>query len=215
MFWKYNTWKNSMPREQSDLVFALLNFSDWLIAFVICVCVCNLRLIEKFVERNCFMGLVPDVGNIPSTDQFLRRAALDAGVSCLHRQHAMMTVLVVTKHSSMLIRWALKSFTTWQWLISPSLVPSTNQMLMPMPNGCLQCCPRTQCDTWLLTYDPLLCVDIWKCQLWVSKFPAKDLLVWSLRHCCVARAHLPVSEWIAGLTGYKFEFRMALFKIIC
>lgn len=93
-----------MPREQSDLVFALLNFSDWLIAFVICVCVCNLRLIEKFVERNCFMGLVPDVGNIPSTDQFLRRAALDAGVSCLHRQHAMMTVLVVTKHSSMLIR---------------------------------------------------------------------------------------------------------------
>ncbi|CAK9030752.1 Uncharacterized protein SCF082_LOCUS19333 [Durusdinium trenchii] len=37
-----------------------------------------LWLIEKFLERQCFMGVVPDVGNMPSSDQFVRKAVLES-----------------------------------------------------------------------------------------------------------------------------------------
>ena len=39
------------------------------------------RLIEKFLERQCFLGTVPDVTNVPNSDQFVRKAILDSQVS--------------------------------------------------------------------------------------------------------------------------------------
>ena len=41
----------------------------------------TLRLINKCLERSCFMGLVTDVNAMPSSDQFCRRFALDSQVT--------------------------------------------------------------------------------------------------------------------------------------
>lgn len=49
------------------------------IVWVIEQCFCP-RLIEKFLEQQCFMGTVPDVTNVPNSDQFVRKAILDSQV---------------------------------------------------------------------------------------------------------------------------------------
>ena len=50
------------------------------------------RLINKFLEKRCFMGSVPDVTNPPPSDAFLRRVAVDAQVACIYKLHETATV---------------------------------------------------------------------------------------------------------------------------
>lgn len=43
----------------------------------------TLRLIDKFLEKKCFMGACPDVNNPPPMDAFLRKAAVDLQVALM------------------------------------------------------------------------------------------------------------------------------------
>ena len=57
---------------------------DWfavLPVFISMWLLCFPRIIEKFLERQCFLGTVPDVTNVPNSDQFVRKAILDSQVS--------------------------------------------------------------------------------------------------------------------------------------
>jgi hypothetical protein len=40
------------------------------------------RLIEKFLERHCFMGVATDVQAMPNSDQFVKKVALDGQEPC-------------------------------------------------------------------------------------------------------------------------------------
>ena len=62
-----------------------------------------LRLVEKFCEQRCVVGLVPEVTNVPPTEAFCRKAATEwqAGklilMQLLHYENHKLCMLVVNE----------------------------------------------------------------------------------------------------------------------
>ena len=84
------------------------------------------------------MGVVPDVQNMPNTEQFVRKAALDVQVSRLDaaaifskRTEAGVVLMVLFFG----LRYPWKSFTLSLWWTSQSLASLANKMSMPTRSG--------------------------------------------------------------------------------
>ena len=108
-----------------------------------CGCVFSFRLIEKFLERQCFMGVVPDVGNMPSSDQFVRKAVLESQVSRLREALASFCSTSDSLGWNPLhilgFRRLQSTCTTLPMWTSPNWALSANRMSTPMPSGWHMC----------------------------------------------------------------------------